>query len=118
MTISTSQSAVVGIGNSVVSTFDFSFVMGSASNAVVTYINTSGQATILNNTQYTIFLNLAAVGSIWGVGGTVTYSPSSPIPDDSFLIIDRIVPLTQTTTISNQGAFSPEVIEAALDTLE
>lgn len=118
MTIATTESAVTGIGNGVTTTFNFSFIMGSAANAVVTYADVNNNFTILNSSQYTLFLNLPAVGQIWGIGGTVTYSASTPIPNGSFLIIDRSVPLTQTTSISGQGAFSPEVIEAALDTLE
>lgn len=118
MTISTSSSVVIGIGNGTTSTFDFDFVMGSTSNAVVTYVNSSGQSTILTSSQYTIFLNPAASGALWGVGGTVTYSVSSPIPSGSLLIIGRIVPLTQVTTISNQGGNYQQAIEIALDTLE
>lgn len=118
VTISTTTSSVIGIGNGVTSTFDFSFVMGTASNAVIKYIDTDNQTTILSPTQYTLFINPPATGAIWGVGGTVTYSPSSPIPNDSFLLIDRIVPLTQLTTISNQGGNYQRAIESALDTLE
>ena len=118
MTISTSQSAVTGIGNGVTTAFDFNFVMGTASNAVVTYVN-DGIFTVLNSSQYTLFINEPAANQIWGVGGTVTYPISGPpIPDGAYLIIDRIVPLTQVTSISNQGDFYPQVIEAALDTLE
>lgn len=117
MTISVSSSTQTLLGNGITSTFDFSFIMGTAANAAIYFQDTDGTLTQLTASQYTLFLNPPAVGAIWGVGGTVTYSPLDPIPDGSALIISRLVPLTQTTTISNQGAFSPEVIETALDTL-
>ena len=52
------------------------------------------------------------------MGGTVQYPTSgSPIATGTSLTVQRILPLQQLTTISNQGDFSPQVIEQALDTL-
>src|SRR5262249_950360 len=59
-----------------------------------------------------------ATGSLHHVGGTVTYPLSgSPIANGTSLTVSRIVPLTQTTSISNQGDFAPTVTERALDQL-
>src|SRR5258708_33889923 len=51
----------------------------------------------------------------WPAGGTITYNPGSPIAVGTTLAIQRIVAGTQPTTLSNQGAFWPQVIEKALD---
>ena len=54
-------------------------------------------------------------------GGTVTYPKSGSgnpaIADGTTLTIYRNVAVTQPTSISNQGAMWPQVIEAALDRL-
>ncbi len=119
MTISTTQSIVTLGGNGLTDTFDFPFVADSAEFIEVTYTDSSGNITILAPYQYTLFLNPPAVGQIWGVGGTVTYPlVGSPIENGTTLSIQRLLPLTQETSISNQGDFAPQSIEAALDTLE
>ena len=119
MTIPTSQSTEIFLGNGVTNTFTFSFVGDAASDIVVTYTDTTGKAIVLTSSQYTLSLNAAAAGSLWGVGGTVTYpTAGSPIANGTSLTVARILPLTQTTSISNQGSFAPSVIESALDTLE
>jgi len=82
------------------------------------YTNTSGAQNVLSPSQYTIALNSPAIGSLWGVGGSVTYSSGSPIPAGTSLTITRTLPLQQLTTLSDQGDFNPQVIEQALDTLE
>lgn len=119
MTIPTQQSTQTFLGNGVTTAFDFSFVGDSSVDIVVMFQDTTGEITTLNPSQYTLFLNPASVGSIWGIGGTVTYpTMGSPIEDGTKLIVSRVLPLTQVITISNQGDFAPDVIEEALDTLE
>lgn len=118
MTIPTSQSSEIFLGNDSTISFDFNFVGDSANYIVVTYTNQQGEASVLSPSQYTISLNPATNDSLWGVGGTVTYPASGvPIATGTSLTISRILPLTQITTISNQGSFFPIVIETALDTL-
>lgn len=118
MTISTTQNSVTISGNGATSVFGFSFVAGAAINIVVIFTDASGNETTLLTSQYTLFLNPAAANAIWGVGGTVTYPLSgSPIPAGTTLTIERIVPLTQTTSISNQGDFYAQAVEQALDIL-
>lgn len=119
MTISTTASSVTLAGNGATTSFNFSFIAGAASNIVVVFTDASGnQTTLLQGSQYILALNAAEPGQIWGVGGTVTYPLSgAPIPSGALLTIQRIVPLTQTTSISNQGAFYPQAVERALDIL-
>lgn len=124
MTVSTTSSAVTLQGNNVTTQFSFPFIAVAASDIQVSYTAlpvapaTTGVTTILNPSQYTLTINSVPPGGLWGLGGSVTYPISgSPIPNGSSVTIQRILPLTQTTTISNQGDFAPQVIESALDTL-
>lgn len=119
MTVSTTSSSVTIIGNGATTVFNFSFIMGTAGNAVVTYTDANGLQTVLSASQYTLVITPPAPGEIWGVGGTVTYPISgTPIANGTSLTIARVVPYTQTTDISNQGNFYPTVVETALDKLE
>lgn len=118
MTIPTSQSLEIFLGNGVTTSFNFTFVGDSISYIVVTYTDITGNATVLSAASYTVSLNEAATGSLWGIGGTVTYPlVGSPIAAGTTLTVARILPLTQVNTISNQGNFAPQVTESALDTL-
>lgn len=119
MTISTQQSSQTFLGNDITTAFDFVFVGAAADFINVTYTDASGTLTTLSPSQYTIFLNSPTVGALWGIGGTVTYpTTGSPIASGTSITISRILPLVQDDSISNQGAFAPQVTEIALDTLE
>lgn len=111
MTLTTTASKVVCLGNGSTTAFVYSFLIPLATDVVVTYTDALGNSTQLSTSQYTAtpFGNPA--------GGTITFPTSgSPIASGTTLTIQRVVPLTQGTSISNQGAFYPEVVEAALDT--
>ena len=111
MTVTTTSSKVVALGNGVTTVFTYSFLIPAAVDAVVTYTDASGNPTTLLASQYTI----TGLGN--PAGGTVTYPTSgSPIANGTLLTIQRILPLTQGTSISNQGAFYPGVVESGLDT--
>lgn len=120
MTISSTASQQTFLGNGVANPFSASIVAApsnattaqASANIQVTYTDTDGAATILSSSSYTLAFNADYIGF------TVTYPTSgSPIANGTSLTVSRIVPLTQTTSISNQGDFAPEVIEAALDNL-
>lgn len=118
MTVTTTQSQVLVLGDGSTTAFDYNFLVpGSTStdqtNFKVTYTDTQGNVTVLNDNQY----------SVTGVnnpsGGTVVFQVNSaPIPVGSTLLIQRVVPYTQPDSISNQGNFYPAVVEGALDNLE
>ena len=119
MTVSNSQSQITYLGTGSLSVFSFPFIADSASAIQVTYTNAAGVSTVLTPSQYTLYLNSIAAGSLWSVGGTVTFLLSgSPIATGTSLTIQRVLPYQQLTTISNQGSFNPQVIETAMDTLE
>jgi hypothetical protein len=120
VTISTQQSQVTLSGNGSTTVFSFPFVAGSASNLVITLLNTStGVLTTLPASTYNVFLNPISPGQLWAVGGSVTYPTSgSPLATGMLLTIARVLPLQQLVSISNQGDFYPTVVESALDVLE
>lgn len=118
MTISTSASSTILQGNGATSVFTYTFVLDDTADLNVIYTDTSGIQTLLSPSQYTVFQNPVAIGQLHSVGGTVTYPTiGSPIANGTSLTLNRIVPLTQTTSISNQGDFYPIVTERALDEL-
>lgn len=119
MTVSTTSSEITVSGNGATTVFNFPFVGVAASNISVIYTNSSGLQTTLTASQYSLSLNAPAAGQIWGLGGSVTYPISgSPIAAGTKLTIRRDLPLTQSTSLSNQGASYPQVTESAIDTLQ
>lgn len=118
MTISTTSSSAIFLGNDVTNPFSFSFVCDSASTFSAIYTDSSGVSTLLSPSQYTLTLNAPSVGSLHSVGGTILYPKTgSPISTGTSLTVTRTVPLAQLVSVSNQGDFSPTVIEQAMDTL-
>lgn len=118
MTITATANSATFQGNGSETNFAFTFVGVAAADLSVSYIDTSGNESVLSPATYTISLNAAATGALWGVGGTVTYPISgSPIASGTQLIVTRSVPYTQTTSIQNQGAFYAQAVEQALDLL-
>ena len=119
MTVSTESSSETFLGNGATTAFSFSFIGVDADDIEVIYTDSSGTESTLSPTVYTLVLNAPAVGQLWGIGGTVTYPISgTPIQTGTQLTVNRIVPLTQTVSIANQGAFYPQAVEQALDLLE
>lgn len=116
MTISTSANKTIFQGNGATTVFSYSFVMGDATYAQVFYTDASGNQTTLSSNQYTLVLNAAAPGQVWGVGGTITYPKSgSPIAVGTTFTLMRTVPDTQLVDFNNQGNFDADVLEQALD---
>src|SRR6185503_12132181 len=113
MTVSTSASRVVYIGNGSTTVFPFAFKVAQASELVVVYTDADGVDHVLSSGVYN------ATGFNQDAGGTVTYPlPGHPaIAPGTTLTIHRDVPLTQPTAISNQGAMWPQAIEGGLDRL-
>jgi hypothetical protein len=113
MTVSSTSSRVVYAGNGSTTVFPFAFKVSQPADLAVVYTDPSGTDFILSPTQY------AASGFGFDAGGSVTFSlpGGSPIATGAKLTIYRDVAVTQPTSLSNQGAMWPQVIEAALDRL-
>lgn len=110
MTVSSTASRVVYQGNGSTTAFPFAFPVMQQADLVVIYTDAGGNACTLGSGQYSV----TGLGS--PAGGTVTYPLSGgPIASGTTLMVQRALAPTQPSTISNQGAMWPQVIEGALD---
>ncbi len=112
MTITTTTSVIAYEGNGVTTGFSYNFLIPSQDDLVVTITDDTGLATILLTSEY----------SVTGIddpdGGIVTYPVSgSPLATSNFITIERLLPLTQETSLANQSGYYPEVVEGALDNI-
>ena len=122
--LTTAQSYVTYQGNGATTSFPFGFMVQAANQLVVSITNNNVSppvTTILSSSQYSVnatFGNGNEFSGGSGPGGTVTYPVSgNPLPAGWSITIQRIVAAIQGTSLSNQGAFYPEVVEGALDYL-
>lgn len=110
MTITNTVSKTTALGNGATTSFTFNFLIPASGDEQVIFTDDLGNQTVLTNTQYT----LSGFGN--SAGGSVLYPlTGSPIAAGTSLTIARILPLVQLTSLSNQGAFYPTVVESALD---
>ena len=110
MTVSSTSSRVVLAGDGTNTNWPFGFRIDSQADLAVSWTDASGNETALSPSAYSV------TGFGQPAGGTVSYPLSgSPLGAGTTLAIQRIVSPTQPTSISNQGAMWPQVIEAALD---
>jgi len=107
MTVSTTANSATWTGNGATSTFTYSFYIPATASYSVVQTDTSGNQTTLGASAYTI----TGIGS---VGGTLTLN-SGPLTTGYRLTLARSVPLTQPTSLSNQGGLWPTVVEQAID---
>lgn len=126
MTVSSTLNKVIypGTGAQTIFSFAFAFPGGTATqeaaNILVFFTDSLGNITQLvqglGSTNYQITFNPPSGTNPTPVGGTVTYNPNStPIALGTFLTIYRSLPLTQSTSLQNQGTLYQPVTEAALD---
>lgn len=121
MTVQTQVNKVLGSGNGVATTFSFSpMVLTAHTDLVVTLVTSAGVSTAitegvggsnysLNVTSYpgTGSLTYPASGS---TGGTV-------LPTGTQIVMKRVLTLQQTTHLSSQGGYFPDIQEAGFDYL-
>jgi hypothetical protein len=116
-TVSNSVSSVTIAGNASQTVFPFNFIGVAPNDIAVIFTDAAGNQTTIAQGQYTLSLNAALPGNIWGIGGSVTYPlVGSPIANGTTLTIARTVPNTQTVS-SNQGQAFPTAVEGGLDLL-
>ena len=110
MSLSTTINKVIHDGNASATVFAYTFPIPSADYLSVIYTDASDVETTLSPSLYSV----TGIGTT--TGGNVTYPLSgSAIASGTKLTIVRTVPYTQTTVLSNQGGYYPEVVEARLD---
>jgi hypothetical protein len=109
VTVGTTISAINLTANGATTAFAYPFLIPQASDVLVRYTPVGGSLTILSPTQYQI----TGVGN--PNGGTIIYPLSgAPLAAGSSVIIARILPLIQATSVSAQGP-TFAAIESALD---
>lgn len=116
MTLSTTTSRVDCPGNGSATIFSFApVVIFSATDLQVTLRDASGNETSIALGAGSV--NFSQSVTVFPGTGSITYPASggSPIPTGSTLVIKRVVPILQTTALSNQGPYLAEVLETALD---
>jgi hypothetical protein len=123
--ITNSANKVIVAGNGVQTSFAFSFVGVAASDLSAIYTDANGNETVLaqgpGSTQFQVSLNTAQSGSLWGVGGSVTYNPGgTPIAIGTTLTIVREIAFTQSVSLQNQSSYGQyaQAAEQAMDLLE
>lgn len=88
----------------------FAFPVLDASHLDVIVTDADGHETSLSASAY----GVSGIGA--PTGGAVTYPlAGAPLATGTKLTIVRTVPYTQTTVLSNQGGYYPEVVERRLD---
>lgn len=120
MTVSTEVSRIIVQGNGVTVSFGYTFPITGASatdqtNCRLVYTDASGVSTQQANNLWSI-TGVVTQPENW-TAGTFRLSTSTPITTGTTLTLERTVPYTQPTELGNQGSYSPEVVEAALDNL-
>ncbi|MBX9946066.1 MAG: hypothetical protein K2Y40_18470 [Reyranella sp.] len=110
MSLSSTTNKVIYSGNGATSVWPFSFPVFEAADLVVILTDAAGLETTLSASLY----GVSGIGN--PAGGSVTYPLSgSPIATGTKLTLLRTVPYTQTTVLSNQGGYYPEVVERRFD---
>lgn len=118
MPVTSLLTKVTAVGNDVATSFSFSpIVIFAASDLVVTHVDADGVETLLElgagATNYSVTVaSFPGTGSITYPADTVT-----PLPTGESLIIQRVLPLTQATSLTNQGPYLPKVQENQFDRL-
>lgn len=110
MALTNTDRKVIHAGNGSATVFPYGFPILDAAHLSVIHTAASGAETTLSPSLYTA----TGIGTLGG--GSVTYPKSgSAIASGTKLTIVRTVPYTQTTVLSNQGGYYPEVVERRFD---
>jgi len=110
MALTNTDRKVIHAGNGSATVFPYGFPILSDAHLSVILTDAAGAETTLSPSLY------AATGLGGLGGGSVTYPLGGPaIATGTKLTIVRTVPYTQTTVLSNQGGYYPEVVERRFD---
>jgi hypothetical protein len=110
LSLSSTTNKVIYNGNGATSAWPFSFPVLEAGHLAVIFTDGAGLETVLSPSLY----GVGGIGD--ATGGSVTYPlAGDPIAVGTKLTLLRTVPYTQTTVLSNQGGYYPEVVERRFD---
>lgn len=113
MTVSAILNKIIYSGNGATTVFPFTFPGVVAADIQVYSTSAAGVITLVSTSLYTLLLTAPASPNPTGAGGSVTMgvAPAS----GTLLTIIRTMPLTQATSLANQGTLYQSVVEAAID---
>ena len=110
MALTNTDRKVTHVGNGSATVFPYGFPILNDAHLLVIITDAAGVETTLSPSLYAA----AGIGSLGG--GSVTYPLAGPaLATGTRLTIVRTVPYTQTTVLSNQGGYYPEVVERRFD---
>lgn len=110
MALTNTGRKVIHAGNGSATVFPYGFPILSDAHLSVIFTDAGGGETTLSPSLYAV----TGIGSL--TGGSIAYPlDAAPIPAGTRLTIVRTVPYTQTTVLSNQGGYYPEVVERRFD---
>lgn len=110
MALTNTDRKVIHAGNGSATVFPYGFPILSEAHVSVIFTDAAGVETTLSPSLYAA----TGIGSL--TGGSITYPlDAAPLPAGTRLTIVRTVPYTQTTVLSNQGGYYPEVVERRFD---
>ena len=111
MTLATTSTKAVAQGNGANTSWPFTFLIPAMDSIVVSLVDiASGNITPIAPAYFSV----TGLGN--PTGGAVTYPLSgTPVAATSYVVVQRIVPDTQETDFTLQGAVYPTDIEDALD---
>lgn len=110
MALTNTDRKVIHAGNGSATVFPYGFPILSDAHLSVIFTDAGGGETTLSPSLYAA----TGIGSL--TGGSITYPlDAAPIPAGTRLTIVRTVSYTQTTVLSNQGGYYPEVVERRFD---
>lgn len=110
MALTNTDRKVTHAGNGSATVFPYDFPILSDAHLSVVVTDAAGAETTLSPSVY------AATGIGGLAGGSVTYPlAGAALAAGTGLTIVRTVPYTQTTVLSNQGGYYPEVVESRFD---
>ena len=110
MTVSNTASQTTVSGNGAQTVFNYGFEIAVGASWSLWLEDNLGNITLISPSAYSV----SGVGT--STGGTFTYPLlGSPVPAGSTLTFQRETPNQQQTSLGNQGAYYPQVVEEALD---
>lgn len=123
MTISTTTNFNTYTGNGAANVYAFTYPVFDSGDIVVTVQDlAAGLTTLVLGVDYTVQGlvvggGLSSTGTITLINASQAWLTAGFLTTGFILTISRIVPLTQETSLRNQGDFFPEVVENELDNL-
>lgn len=121
MTISTTTNFNSYVGNGAQNIYAFTYLVFNPQDIVVTVQDLTGTISdLVLGTDYTIQGlvpggGLSATGTITLVDASQAWMTGGFLTTGYTIVVSRILPLQQKTSLRNQGDFFPEVIENELD---